>query len=121
MERRSGAPKGIKGSCVAEFGGCDEEEAVGSDEGSVGLLLGLEGEGGKAKPSIGDGVEGEGLVHLGGDVVDSVEEEPWLVMVGVVMGDGGEGRRRDDGIPELADSGGAYEIGDWKEGEDELD
>ena len=86
---------------VAEFGGGDEEEAIGADEGGVGLMLKSQ-KSGEAKPAIGDGVEGEGLVVLGSDVVDSVKEEPrWVGMAN----EDGEGRRRDYGVPVFADGG----------------
>lgn len=112
----------IKGSRIAEFGSSKEEKAISSHEGSDGWLLGLEGgEGGKAKPAIGDGIEGKGLIVLGGDVVETVEEEPGLVMVRARVGDGGKSRGGDNGVPELADSRGANESGDRKKGEDELD
>lgn len=111
-------PRGIKNAGEAKIRRCNEEEPVGSDERGTGLWVLLIGKRGEAEPEVGDRIKSEGLVVLGGGIVDAVEEKPGLV---VVVGDGGgEERGRDDGVPEPADSGSADESGDWEEGENEL-
>lgn len=92
-------PGRVEDRGVEEVGGSDEEEGVGADEGGVGLVSVVIMRGGEEEPGIGGRVKGKGLVVLGGDVVDAMEEEPWLV--GVIT-ESGEGRGGDDGVPELA-------------------
>ena len=58
----------------------------------MGVLVSREGRGEEAKPAIGERVEGEGPVVLGGVVMDAVEEEARLTL-GLGHG-GGEGRDR---------------------------
>ncbi|KAF5458248.1 hypothetical protein F2P56_022290, partial [Juglans regia] len=101
-----------------EQGGGDEEEAMGSEEG--GRSGGREREGGtrEAKPDIGKRIVGEGLMVLGGGVVEAVKKKPGAAMgLGGGRGEGGGG---DDGVPDLADGGGSDEGRDWEEGEDVL-
>ncbi|KAF3962412.1 hypothetical protein CMV_013068 [Castanea mollissima] len=52
-------------------------------------------------PEVGDGVEGKGLVVLGGGVVEAVKEEPWMKR----RGRGREGWGGDDGVPKFVDYG----------------
>lgn len=92
VEGRGGVPGGMEDGGVEEFGGSDEEEGVGSNEGGVVGLMGCWEE----EPGVGGRVKGKGLVVLGGDVVDAMEEEPGLVGV---VGERGEGGGRDDGVP----------------------
>ncbi|KAI4354424.1 hypothetical protein L6164_003286 [Bauhinia variegata] len=119
MQGRRSAPNGVEDAGEAKLRRGNEQETIGTDEGGIRLLLALLiRERGKVEPEVGNRVKGERLVVLGGYVMDSVEKKPWLVMVR--MGDGGEKRGGDDGVPELADGGGANESGDGKEGEDKL-
>ena len=90
---------------LVEVGGRDEEEAVDVEEAGAGVLVRRESRGGEAEPAIGERVEGEGLVVLGGGVVDVVEEEPG---VGLGLRQGGG----DDGLPELANEGRDREVGE---------
>lgn len=89
-------PGRVEDRGVEEVGGSDEEEGVGANEGSVGLVWMVVLGGGEEEPGVGGRVKGKGLVVLGGDVVDAMEEEPWVV--GVIR-EYGEGRGGDDGVP----------------------
>lgn len=105
-EGGSDAPGAFEEAGEGEVGGGGEEEAVGAEEaGRGGVVEG--GEGWEAEPEGGDGVEGEGLVVLGGGVVEAVEEEPGAAAVEGLDGGGGEARGGDYGEPELADGGGS--------------
>lgn len=89
-------PGGVEDRGVEEVGGSDEEEGVGANKGGVGLVSVVVLGGGEEEPGVGGRVKGKGLVVLGGDVMDAMEEEPWPVGV---IGECGEGRGRDDGVP----------------------
>ena len=56
-------------------GGCGGEEEAG---GGSGVVVGEGSVGREAEPEVGDGVEGERLVVLGGGVVEAVKEKPWM-------------------------------------------
>ena len=56
-------------------GGCGGEEEAG---GGSSVVVGEGSVGREAEPEVGDGVEGEGLVVLGGGVVKAVKEKPWM-------------------------------------------
>lgn len=79
-ERGGDAPGAFEDGRVGEGGGGGEEEALGAEEAGGGGVV-ERGEHGEAEPEIGERVEGEGLVVLGGGVVESIEEEPWLVFM----------------------------------------
>lgn len=119
-ERGGGVPGAPEYPGVAERGGGGEEEAVGAEEtGGGGLVKG--GESREAEPEVGDGVESEGLVVLGGGVVEAVEEEPRVVAaVADLGGGGGEDLGRNYGVPEPAHGGGPDQGWDWEVREDEL-
>lgn len=97
-----------------EFSSDREKESItASKSGMVGFLGN-----GELEPLIGFWVESEELAVLGEDVVLAVEEEKGFLLG---SGDGGgEGGGGGDGVPELADGGGAYNEGNWEEREDEF-
>ncbi|KAL6208917.1 hypothetical protein ACLB2K_019860 [Fragaria x ananassa] len=121
VERGGGAPGAFEDAGVGKGGGGDEEEAVGAEEGGVGVVMvRREDGGGEEEPAVGERIEGEGLVVLGGGVVDAEEEEP-RVGLGLSLDlRGGEGCGGDDGLPELANGGDADEGRDREVGEDQL-
>lgn len=96
VEGRGEVPGGVEDRGVEEVGGGDEEEGVGADEGGVGLVWMVVLGCGEEEPGVGGRVKGKGLVVLGGDVMDAMEEEPWVVGM---IGESGERRRGDDGVP----------------------
>lgn len=105
-ERGRDAPGVFEDARAGEVGGGGEEEAVGAEEAGGGGVV-ESGENGEAEPEIGDGVEGEGLIVLGGGVVEAIEEEPRATAVDDLGGGGAEAWRGNDGEPELADGGGS--------------
>lgn len=94
-------------------GGSEEKPASAYEGGFLGSGGGKEG-GGECNPGIGVRVEGVGSVVFVEDVVLAIEEEPGLFGGGNADGEGGGGG---DGVPELADSGGGDDGGDWEVGE----
>lgn len=106
---RGGSPAGFENRGKGERRSGGKEESVRANE-----VRGRERKGRETKPGVGGGIECEGLVVLGGGVVEAVEEEPREM----VVGEGRERRGGDERMPELADGGGTEEGGDREVGED---